>query len=89
MTKGELLEILEEGIARDKRFFALKIITEGNPSAEVIVNPYENYNGKIKYIEKAYNDRLELIGALKNGKRIYIEDALATSNINDLSWFVY
>ena len=89
MKKAELNEIVKDGQARGKHFLVVKIITEGAPAPEIILNPEENFRSKIAYYNKAYNDNLELISALENGKRIYIEDAIATSNLNDLNWFCY
>lgn len=92
MKKTEFKKIVADGIARDKQFLVVKIETEGNPAPEIIVNPYDNINAKIAYYDKAYSDNMELIGRKGtpgDGKRIHITDALMTSNLNDLSWFIY
>lgn len=89
MRKAELNKIIEEGINRDKAFLAVKITTEGNPTPEIIINHAESIPQKRAYYNKAYNDDLELITAKNSGKLIRIEDALATSNLFDLSWFAY
>ena len=89
MLKAEFNEIVKDGLSRGRNFMVVKIETEGNPGAEIIVNPAENFNQKIKYYNNAYNDNMELIKAKEAGKIIKITDAMFTSNLNDLSWFVY
>lgn len=89
MTKQEFTNIVNEGIGRNKNFMVVKIETEGNPAPEIIINPAENFEQKIRYYLGAYNDNMELIKAKESGKIIKITDVLMTSNINDLSWFVY
>ena len=87
MRKAEFKQIVETG--RNKSFMVVKIETEGNSGAETIVNPAENFAAKLSYYDKAYNDDMELIAAKNNGKSIRIVDALMTSNLGDLNWFVY
>jgi hypothetical protein len=89
MTKQELNKIFEDGRDRRKNFFAVRIETEGHPAPEIIINPVENLNMKQAYYNKAYDDDLVLISAKERGKLIRITDALATNNLNDLSWFAY
>lgn len=89
MTKQKFNQIVNEGISRNRNFMVVKIETEGNPGPEIIINPAENFDQKIKYYDKAYNDNMELIKAKEAGKLIKITDALMTSNLNDLSWFAY
>ena len=89
MTKQKFREIVNEGIDRNRNFMVVKIETEGNPAPEIIINPAENFDQKIIYYDKAYNEDMELIKAKEAGKTIRITDALMTSNLNDLSWFVY
>lgn len=89
MDKTKFLNIIKEGIDRRRSFMVVKIVTEGNPGPEIIVNPAENFDQKIKYYDKAYNDNMELIKAKEAGKLIKITDVLMTSNLNDLSWFAY
>lgn len=88
MTKSNLKTMVKAS-ENGNRFLFLKIETEGNPAPEIIVNPPENIASKMAYIDKAYNEELELIRAKESGKRIRIVDAVVTSNFNALSWFVY
>lgn len=89
MNKAKFKQIVEEGLDRNKLFMVVKIETEGNPGPEVIVNPAENFAAKLAYYDKAYNDAMELITAKNAGKSVRISDALMTSNLNDLNWFIY
>lgn len=89
MRKAELNKIFEDGRGRRKEFIAVKIETEGNPSPEVIINGSANFDAKQSYYNKAYDDDLTLISARDKGKIIRITDAFATSNLNDLNWFMY
>ena len=89
MKKAKFIAAIEDGISRSKNFMVVKIETEGNPGAEIIVNPAENFRAKLSYYDKAYNDDMELIAAKKAGKSVRIVDAFMTSNLADLNWFVY
>lgn len=89
MRKTDFNDVVNDGVARGRQYIAVKIITEGNPAPEIIINPSENFDQKIAYYNKAYDDNMELISAKEKGKSIRIEDVLITSNLNDLSWFVY
>lgn len=89
MTKATFNEIVEDGRKRGRYYMAVRIQTEGNPGAEVIVNPSDNYEAKVAYYNKAYNDDLELIAAKASGKLIKITDVLMTNNLNDLNWFIH
>ena len=89
MNKQKFNQIVNEGIDRNRNFMVVKIETEGNPAPEIIINPVENFDQKIKYYDKAYNENMELIKAKEAGKLIRVTDVLMTSNLNDLSWFAY
>lgn len=89
MSKEKFKQIIDEGITRRRSFLVVKIMTEGNPAPEIIINPAENFDQKIRYYDKAYNENMELIKAKESGKLIKITDVLMTSNLNDLSWFAY
>ena len=89
MKKTEFKNIVADGLGRGRGFLVVKIEIEGNPGPEIIVNPAENIAAKMAYYDKTYNEDLELIRAKESGKLIRITDALMTSNLNDLNWFVY
>lgn len=89
MKKSEFNKIVEDGINRGREYLAVRIETEGNPTPEVILNRRESFTQKLAYYNKAYNEDLELISAKNSGKLIRITDALVTSNLNDLTWFIF
>lgn len=89
MKKTEFIAKINEGISRGKNFMVVKISTEDEPTIEVIINVSEISDKKLKQYLGAYTDDLELIIAKQSGKIIKITDVLMTSNLNDLSWFVY
>lgn len=89
MKKAEFKEIIDEGIRRGKEFLAVRIETEGNPGPEIIINPRENFDAKIKYYMTAYNDDMELIKAKEGGKIVKITKVFMTNNFHDFAWFAY
>lgn len=89
MKKAEFKEIVNEGIRRNKEFIAVRIETEGNPGPEIIINPRENLEAKIRYYLTAYNDDMELIKAKEGGKIVKITKVLMTNNFDAMSWFAY
>lgn len=60
MTKECLIQLFKNAKEKEHRFIAVKIEMPGFPKPEVIVNSSENFEEKLKYYEKAYNDNLEL-----------------------------
>lgn len=76
MTKQKFNQIVNEGISRNRNFMVVKIETEGNPGPEIIINPAENFDQKIKYYDKAYNDNMELIKAKEAGKTLKLPTPL-------------
>ncbi len=89
MKKTDFNRIVNIGINRGKEYLVVKILTDGNPAPEIIINRSVNFKAKTNYYNKAYNADIELIKTKKSGKRVRIEDVLLTSNLNDLSWFAY
>lgn len=89
MRKEVFNQIVESGRNRGRNFLVVKIETEGNPGHEIIINPAENFDAKIAYYNKAYNDNMELIAAKASGKLIRVVDVLMTGNLTDLMWFAY
>lgn len=55
---------LEECFARAKNeqweYIGVEIQMEGFPESEVIINPHENFDAKLTYYQKAYNEDLTL-----------------------------
>ena len=89
MNKEKFKRIVDEGIERERNFMIVKIVTEGSPAPEIIINPSENFTDKVRYYLNNYTDDMELINAKKAGRSVRIVDVLMTRNLNDLAWFVY
>ena len=60
MTKECLIQLFKNAKEKEHQFIAVKIEMPGFPKPEVIVNSSKNFEEKLKYYEKAYNDNLEL-----------------------------
>jgi len=61
MTKKErLIELFKKSIECKANYIAVSIETRGNDDVEIIVNPRNNFDNKLVYYCKAYNDDLVL-----------------------------
>jgi len=58
--KEELIEEFERANDNDCEYVAVAIETRGSNSWEIILNPKENFDIKLAYYIKAYNDDLVL-----------------------------
>lgn len=89
MNQAQFRKIVSDGIFYHKKYMIVKIYTEGFSMPEIIINPSENFEEKIRYYLGAYNDNMELISAKKNGTTIKIIDVLMTSSLLNLYNFVH
>ena len=60
ITMGHLERCFECAKKENANFIGVAIWTRGNEGLEVIINPSENFNKKLEYYKKAYNDDLIL-----------------------------
>lgn len=65
-------------------YVAVRVIMEGIPGAEIIINPRENFDAKLAYYKKTYNDDLthkyapgKIVGFTFSDSYEEIEDELA------------
>lgn len=58
--KEQLIEIFEDAINFKAHYIAVEVETKGSEKNEIIINPYENFQKKLEYYVKAYNDDLVL-----------------------------
>ena len=49
-----------EASRQDKKYIGVKIQMQGFPKAEIIINENENFDSKLDYYKKAYNEDLTL-----------------------------
>ena len=61
MTKNELIQTFEEAKLQQADYISVFIDMPDLPEYEEIVNPFANFDKKLEYYLKAYNDNLELI----------------------------
>lgn len=81
------LEECFETAKRDKyEYIGIKIQMEGFPEPEVIINPNSNFDAKLEYYKKAYNDDL----TLKAFKGIKIIGCMFGEDYNDIeNYLIY
>lgn len=60
LTMENLEKTFEGANDNGALFIGVKIQTQGSLGAEVIINPRVNFDSKLEYYKKAYNDDLTL-----------------------------
>lgn len=84
MNKASFNEIVNDGFNRGKEFLLVKIMEPEAVNPMVTIIPKDLVKKKVNEYMKATDNDL----VFKNtGNKI--EDALATSNLNELNWFAY
>lgn len=84
MNKATFNEIVNDGLNRGKEFLLVKIMEPDTVNPIVTIIPKDLVKKKVnEYMRATYND---LMFKDTNNK---IVDALTTSNLNELNWFVY
>lgn len=56
----ELDKCFNEAMFRESKYVGVKIEMQGFPKPEIIINVNENFNSKLQYYKKAYNQDLTL-----------------------------
>lgn len=84
MNKASFNEIVNDGFNRGKEFLLVKIMEPEAVNPMIMIIPKDLIKKKVnEYMRATDNDLV-----FKNtGDKI--EDALATSNLNELNWFAY
>jgi len=70
LTMKDLEQCFKEAKYTDSLYVGVKIQAPGCPEPEVIINSSENFDFKLKYYQRAYNDDL----TLKSFNQIRITD---------------
>ena len=86
MDKKEFIEIVNEGIRRNKAFIAVRLETEGDPYPEIRINCRNYVNAIYRYYLSAYNDNMVLIDSI-GGKETRITKVLMTDDLTNMEWF--
>ena len=60
LTMTELVDVFNRAIALEEHYIGVRIETQGSEKPEIIINPTENFEAKLAYYKKAYNDDLTL-----------------------------
>jgi len=60
LTMKNLERGFEEAQRNGLKYVGVKIQMEGFPKPEIIINPIDNFDAKLEYYKKAYNDDLTL-----------------------------
>lgn len=60
MTLQDLNNCFQDAISVGARYIGVKINMQGFDRPETIINPTENFETKLAYYQKAYNDDLTL-----------------------------
>ena len=84
MNKANFNEIVNDGLNRGKEFLLVKIMEPDAVNPMVTVIHKDMVKKKVSEYMKATNN--DLVFKATGDK---IEDVLATSNLNELKWFVY
>lgn len=84
MNKATFNEIVNDGLNRGREFLLVKIMEPEAVNPMVTVIHKDMVKKKVNEYMKATNNDLVF---KDTGDKI--EDALATSNLNELKWFVY
>ena len=84
MNKANFNEIVNDGLNRGKEFLLVKIMEPDAVNPMVTVIHKDMVKKKVSEYMKATNNDLVF---KDTGDKI--EDVLATSNLNELKWFVY
>jgi 23S rRNA A1618 N6-methylase RlmF len=60
MNINDLEKCFQEATIRGAKYVGVKIEMQGFPKAEIIINENENFDSKLAYYKKSYNDDLTL-----------------------------
>jgi hypothetical protein len=60
LTKRNLEQCFENAVTTNALFIGVKISTAGSLAPEVIINPRDNFNAKLEYYRKSYDENLVL-----------------------------
>ena len=80
-TIFDLMECFAEAIENDANFFAVVIEIEGCDGKELIINPAENFEYKLDYYNRNYNEDL----TLQFSKSVRIVDFTWGDTIEDIA----
>lgn len=87
MRKKEFADIFKKAIDAHAGYIGVAIRTEGSSQPEIIINPAENFEEKLKYYRAAYDEDLILVAA-KGKKDIRITAVAAGDTFADIEFLL-
>ena len=60
LTMANLISNFEQAKNRDAKYVGVVVMMQGFEKPEIIINSKENFDAKLAYYQKAYNDDLTL-----------------------------
>ena len=60
LTMTDLENVFKRAIETEEHYIGVRIETRGSEKPEIIINPTENFEVKLEYYKKAYNNDLTL-----------------------------
>ena len=86
LTMTELENVFNRAIDCDENYIGVRIETQSSNKPEIIINSRENFEVKLEYYKKAYNDDL----TLKSFDGIKITGFMYGDNFAEIQdWLVY
>ena len=61
MTKREFIKQYESAMRQGYKYIGVEAMMNGNTDPEYIINKVSNFDSKLEYYKKAYNDNMQLI----------------------------
>lgn len=87
MKKKEFVKIFEAAMKSCCLYVGVGVQTEGNNRPEVIINPVENFEEKLRYYKAAYDENMVLAPA-KGKKDIRIVAVAAGDSFSDIQFLL-
>ena len=78
-------KMFEEAIDNNKKYCAIVVENSDYKKPEIIINLRENFEDKLEYYLRAYDENL----VLKNCEKIKISKAIFSNNLRDIFQIIY
>ena len=78
-------KMFEDAIENNKKNCAIIVENSDYKKPEIIINLRENFEDKLEYYLRAYNEKL----VLKNCEKIKISEAIFSNNLRDIFQIIY
>lgn len=85
MKKKQFTEVFNSAVENHAAYIGVSIQTEGSNHPEIIINPIENFEEKLKYYRAAYDEDMVLVSA-KGKKDIRITAVASGDSFSDIEY---